>query len=104
MLSNGIESRRFGRRPATGAALTLLLAAGLVLAAGPAAAAGGFKAKGCIDCHKEHVDKTPTGNAHQPYAERNCEGCHRRHGVIGKLVMQADGRDLCGRPRAPQPV
>jgi predicted CXXCH cytochrome family protein len=74
-------------------ALTMALA--VTLGAGPANAAGAFKGKDCIDCHQEAVAKVPGRQAHEPFATRDCEGCHRRHGVIGKLVLKAPGRELC---------
>jgi predicted CXXCH cytochrome family protein len=54
--------------------------------------------KACTDCHSKELDRfKEEGKLHKPVAEKNCEGCHLPHGLLGALRLEADDGDLCYR-------
>ncbi|RLC08125.1 MAG: hypothetical protein DRI24_23845, partial [Deltaproteobacteria bacterium] len=63
------------------------------IASSPAEAA--FKPKACLDCHKDFEKQVEKKHRHKPVADKNCEGCHKPHGIIGKLILQSPGNSLC---------
>ncbi len=51
-----------------------------------------FKRKECLDCHEEYVEKYDSmANVHEVAEDRECESCHLRHGVVGKLLLKEEG-------------
>jgi predicted CXXCH cytochrome family protein len=34
-------------------------------------------------------------NVHAVVKEKNCEGCHLRHGIVPKLLLKKDGNEVC---------
>jgi predicted CXXCH cytochrome family protein len=91
------SSRRTARSgPPIGVLLALALVAGSVLVScgtsGPARGA----AKSCVACHEKTRQQTRRGVVHAPFAdESGCAICHKRHGVVGALVLKSDEKTLC---------
>jgi predicted CXXCH cytochrome family protein len=55
-----------------------------------------FAKKDCLDCHKKFADKyMGMKNVHAVVKEKNCEGCHLRHGIVPKLLLKKDGNEVC---------
>ncbi len=73
--------------------LVSILAALIVAAVAPAA--DRFKAKACLDCHKDMSAQVKASKAHEPFKNKQCETCHLPHGILGKLILKAQGADLC---------
>jgi predicted CXXCH cytochrome family protein len=48
----------------------------------------------CPDCHLEHQGTLSRKSVHQPYRE-DCLSCHEDHFGQGRLVLVAQGNDLC---------
>jgi len=76
----------------------LAVTLGLVLSSGAAHAqlrkgARFQKGSSCTDCHEE-VGKGRRV-AHAPLAEGDCTSCHRPHGLVGALRLQAEEPELC---------
>jgi hypothetical protein len=42
--------------------------------------------KSCVDCHAKEFEGYKQGRLHKPVAEKNCEGCHLPHGLLGSLT------------------
>jgi predicted CXXCH cytochrome family protein len=51
--------------------------------------------KACTDCHLKEFDRFKEGKLHKPVAEKNCEGCHLPHGLLGALRLKAEDATLC---------
>ena len=55
-----------------------------------------FKKRECLDCHEEFVDEyLSMSYVHPGIEDRKCEGCHLRHGIVGKLILKEEGNQLC---------
>lgn len=55
-----------------------------------------FAKKDCLDCHKKFADKyLGMKNVHAVVKQKNCEGCHLRHGIVPKLLLKKDGNEVC---------
>ena len=61
----------------------------------PRLASGPFKVKSCLECHDQQKSEVKRSHAHAPFKAADCEACHLRHGVIGKLVLKSAGNELC---------
>ncbi|HMB71820.1 MAG TPA: cytochrome c3 family protein, partial [bacterium] len=78
-------------------ALPLLAAWALSLGA-PAGAADRFRSrdsKECLDCHQDTRTRLKLDHAHEPFRKKDCESCHKPHGILGSLNLRADGAKLC---------
>jgi len=76
----------------------LALAASILIFAFPLFAAPQRKliSKECIECHKPVLNEQAKKSVHAPFRdEKNCEACHKRHGVVGTLVLKQDIPALC---------
>ncbi|MGZ4809954.1 MAG: cytochrome c3 family protein, partial [Thermoanaerobaculia bacterium] len=52
--------------------------------------------KECIECHKPVLSEESKRVVHAPFKdEKNCEACHKRHGVVGTLVLIQEQPGLC---------
>ncbi|MDD5773226.1 MAG: cytochrome c3 family protein [bacterium] len=51
--------------------------------------------KDCYDCHKDLKEKFQKKYIHKPLAKNGCTGCHKDHGNENKLMLKAEGNDLC---------
>jgi predicted CXXCH cytochrome family protein len=52
--------------------------------------------KDCLDCHTKFSDKyLGMKNVHAVVKQKNCEGCHLRHGLVAKLILKQTGNELC---------
>ena len=51
--------------------------------------------KGCVDCHADEYARLSKGNVHKPVLDKNCEGCHIPHGLLGAVILKADDSFLC---------
>lgn len=68
-----------------------------------AAAAGAFliltslaaSAEECIDCHEYFEFSSGGKSTHAPFREDDCTACHLDHGDEERLVLAAEGNDLC---------
>ncbi len=47
--------------------------------------------KECLDCHEK--DKFSKKFVHSPVASQKCDACHKRHGLVGALVLKFDEED-----------
>ena len=55
-----------------------------------------IKSKECIECHQPVLQEAKRKTVHAPFKDsKNCESCHRRHGVVGTLVLQKAEPELC---------
>src|SRR5271169_1400538 len=73
------------------------LSAVAVLAWGPpASAAVKVISKDCLACHAPVQKEYARKQIHPPFKDqRGCEACHKRHGVVGVLVLKAEEPGLC---------
>ncbi|NIS63514.1 MAG: hypothetical protein GTO13_23355, partial [Proteobacteria bacterium] len=56
---------------------------------GPPPRRKGFVRKTCLDCHKEKKQEYSSRKyVHSPVAKEDCESCHRRHGLVGAVLLQ----------------
>src|SRR5215468_7745990 len=68
----------------------------LFLAPSGALAAPKIVAKECIACHAPVQKEAGKKFVHAPFKdEKNCESCHKRHGVVGALVLKEEEPALC---------
>ncbi len=79
-------------RPTLNALLAVVLAALVLFTPGGDASA---KKKTCIDCHQDFKDKSKLKIVHDPFKDKNCETCHKRHGFSQKLILVKGMPDLC---------
>jgi len=55
-----------------------------------------LNAKECIECHAPVVKEKARKVVHEPFRdEKNCEACHKRHGIVGTLVLKQEQPGLC---------
>ena len=78
-------------------ALGFFLAAAAWLAGGvPSHAALRVQARECISCHSPVEKELAKKFLHAPFKDpKNCESCHKRHGVVGTLVLKEPEPGLC---------
>jgi predicted CXXCH cytochrome family protein len=71
----------------------------LVVSCGPAtvkrAEAPKEAAKKCLECHPEFLERFSKGVVHAPVKDGDCYGCHRPHGIYGKVIFRAEQPELC---------
>src|SRR5262245_21003193 len=62
--------------------------------------------KECVACHAPIQKLASKKFVHAPFKdEKNCESCHKRHGVVGALVLKEEQPALClscHKPEEPQ--
>src|SRR5512135_666510 len=79
------------------AALALFGALAALFCAAPVS--GGpqkLASKECIACHAPVLKEASKKFVHAPFKdEKNCESCHKRHGVVGALVLKEEEPALC---------
>lgn len=52
--------------------------------------------KSCVECHQETLQQASATVVHAPFEDPgSCESCHKRHGVVGTLILQQNEPDLC---------
>ena len=88
----------FGARSDAVLRVGVLAAAFVLAAASSPGAADRFRSKGtkdCLDCHDDTKAQLSLGDAHDPFRKRNCEACHKPHGILGALNLRAEGEKLC---------
>src|SRR6185369_11330295 len=52
--------------------------------------------KACIDCHQPVLQEASKKVVHAPFKDtKGCDSCHKRHGVVGTLVLQKEEPALC---------
>jgi predicted CXXCH cytochrome family protein len=57
---------------------------------------GRLAVKSCIECHeKEYKQFVAAKNVHTPVKEKQCEACHRPHGLIGGVYLKQGFPELC---------
>src|ERR1043165_901466 len=79
-------------------ALTTILAAGAIALLLPRSSTAALKvqAKECIACHAPVQKEEAKKVVHAPFKDlKNCESCHKRHGVVGTLVLKEPEPGLC---------
>lgn len=55
-----------------------------------------FETKPCLACHTQFAEQIrPLKVVHPGIADAQCETCHIRHGIVGKLLLKKDGNALC---------
>src|SRR6476646_10269756 len=70
---------------------SLLLLSGL-----SAAAPARIISKDCVACHPPVAKQAARKFVHAPFKDqKNCESCHKRHGVVGALVLKEEEPGLC---------
>ncbi len=85
-------------RSYTGTLLIYLLVIGLVFGMASGAVAQVKKGKrfssksNCIDCHP--ADKFKGTTKHSPFEHKECQSCHKPHGIVGMLRLVKEGADL----------
>jgi len=69
----------------------------------PAETKGRFAPRGCLDsgCHAGKRDEYKKAVVHAPVREEKCETCHKRHGLVGAVLLTKDGSELCYGCHAP---
>ncbi len=81
------------------AAMLLCMAAMFAIitcAPGPVRTTGKFTKKQCLDCHTDFKGKYfGMKSVHAVVKDQKCEDCHLRHGVLPKLLLKAQGNQLC---------
>ena len=81
----------FSRQRLLPAVLSVLLTGGVLLLSGQADAAKKrtFKRKECVECHTQFKEEVLSrSNVHDAMKEGDCEQCHLRHGLVGKLILK----------------
>ncbi|MGK2857919.1 MAG: cytochrome c3 family protein, partial [Thermoanaerobaculia bacterium] len=52
--------------------------------------------KECVECHKPIQALASKKVVHEPFRDsKGCETCHKRHGVVGTLVLLQEEPELC---------
>ncbi|MGD8352720.1 MAG: cytochrome c3 family protein, partial [Pseudomonadota bacterium] len=92
--------RNFSKKHAFSALFACLLAGAFLLMSGHQADAAKkkrtFKRKECVDCHTQFKEEVLSrNNLHDILKNGDCEQCHLRHGLVGKLILKEDGEGLC---------
>src|SRR3972149_2022405 len=55
-----------------------------------------FAAKACVECHqKEATAYSSQKFVHAPVREAKCETCHKRHGIVGAVILEKESSELC---------
>src|SRR5262245_34994023 len=76
--------------------LAILLVLGACLDARAEKKPKRIKSKECVECHEPVLQEAKRKTVHTPFKDsKNCESCHRRHGVVGTLVLQKAEPELC---------
>src|SRR5512138_190387 len=75
---------------------TLVAIAAALLAACGASTPRRSAARACGDCHAKTREQATRKFVHEPFKDaKGCDACHKRHGVVGALVLKQDERTLC---------
>ncbi len=82
------------------AGVSLLLVTAICLLSGANASAAPVKrrlaAKECAECHQPVLQQQSRKFVHEPFKDAAaCESCHKRHGIVGTLVLQRQEPALC---------
>src|SRR5512143_224504 len=76
--------------------ISLVLAASLALFCGSVQGAVKRTGKDCVDCHAPVAKQAAKKFVHAPFKDaKGCESCHKRHGVVGALVLKEEEPGLC---------
>src|SRR5690242_7362326 len=84
------------RRLATRSLLLILAVVTLASALHAAPPQRRLASKDCIECHAKVQQEASKKVVHAPFADpKNCESCHKRHGIVGTLVLKQEQPGLC---------
>ena len=61
----------------------------------PAQAAKKVSKKACLDCHGKMSQQFKERFVHKPFARKDCEACHLRHGFANRLELKEWDGKLC---------
>ncbi|MCA1796754.1 MAG: cytochrome c3 family protein [Geobacteraceae bacterium] len=75
--------------------LVLCVSVALVWGCNPRKPRGVGMQKTCLECHEEYNALAQQKVVHAPVEEKNCNGCHRNHGIIGGAYLLKAVPQVC---------